>query len=344
MAGARDYLWIALAVGGLFGVLWVLTGSWPPAVTVQSNSMMHVNVSEYQRGEGDVRAEGVGFGRMGTIDPGDLVLVDSVDDPDQIQTFASAGVQRYGAPGDALVFKRTGTATDLTVIHRAMTYVGVEGEGRNVTYTVEWTDAWDEPPEDLASCTREPTYVCTFDSRGVLLPELGVYECPDTSPPQSGGLGAPRCADPRPKPFLGPGFITKGDNEATNPVADQSPPRRGQEALNPQPVAMQQVEGVARGELPALGLLKVAFSGSEIHNADIQYHNYFVRVGNMVAPIDVWAVAFGELVVLSTAPLLITVGRQLWDARDEERVPELSVLQEAAERERPAATSNPEGR
>lgn len=332
MAGARDYVYIALAVGLVFGALFAITGSWPPVVTVQSNSMMHVNESEYGSGSGDTRAEDVGFGRLGTIDPGDLVLVDSVDDPDEIQTFANAEDERYGHPGDVLVFQRTGTGTDLTVIHRAMAYVETDGEDRNRTYTVEWTDEWRPPPEDLATCEREPVHTCTFGAEGVFIPELGVYECPPGGPPQAGGLGEDRCPDPQPKPFLGPGFLTQGDNAATNPGADQAPPRTGEAALNPQPVAMQQVEGVARGELPALGLLKVAFSGTEIHNAEIQDHDYYVRIGNVVAPVDLWVIAVVEIGVLSASPIATTILRQWWEGRHEERVPELSALRRAARR------------
>jgi len=330
VAGARDYIYIALAVGAVFGALFLLTGSWPPVVTVQSNSMMHVDADEYRSGEGDTRPEDVGFGRLGTIDPGDLVLVDAVDDAEAIQTFAGADEGRYGSDGDVLVFKRTGTGVDLTVIHRAMTYVEPDGEGENRTYTVEWTDEWDEPPESLATCEREPEYTCTFGARGVSIPEIGVYECPSTGQPQTGGLGQQRCQDREPKPFLGPGFITKGDNEATNPTADQAPAGPGQTPLNDQPVAMQQVQGVARGELPALGVLKVAFSGSEIHNADVQSHPYFLRIGNMVAPADIWGVAFVELVAISASPIVTTIARHWWEGRDEERSPELSALRQAA--------------
>lgn len=329
MGGFRDYVYIALAVGLVFGSLYALTGSWPPVVTVQSNSMMHVNDTEYRSGEGDTRAQGVGFGRLGTIDPGDLVLVDSVDDAEDVATYARGDVHRYGAPGDVLVFQHTGTGTDLTVIHRAMAWVEADGEGGNRTYTVEWTEEWRQPPADLATCSRTPEYVCTFDERGVFIPEIGVFECGEGDA-RSGGLGTADCPNPRPKPFLGSGFLTKGDNNVTNAGADQSPPGRGQKALNPQPVVMEQVEGVARGELPALGLLKTAFSGTEIYNADIQHHDYFLRIGNIVAPIDLWALAIGQVAAISASPVVTTIGRQWWEGRHEERVPELSALRRAA--------------
>jgi signal peptidase I len=330
VAGARDYAYIALAVGVVFGALYLLTGTWPPVMTVQSNSMMHVNATEYNAGQGDTRNANVSFGRPGTIDPGDMVLVDEVDGPEDIQTFANASDGSYGKDGDVLVFKRTGTGPDLTVIHRAMSYVETDGEGRNRTYTVQWTDEWLLPPEELATCSREPTFTCTFDERGVFLPELGIYECPAGGPARSGGLGGDRCPNPTPKPFLGPGFITKGDNDATNPGADQAPTGRGESALNPQPVAMEQVVGVAHGEIPALGVLKVAFSGTQIHNADIQGHDYYLRLGNMVAPVDIWVLALAEVGVLSATPLATTIVRQWWNGRDEERVPELDALRRAA--------------
>lgn len=335
MAELRDYVYIALAVGVGFGGLYVVTGSWPPVVAVQSNSMMHVNATEYSFGEGDTRAEGVGFGRLGTLDPGDLVLVDGVDSLDEVDTYAGSDGESYGRPGDVVVFRHVGQGADLTVMHRAMAKVTVDGEGTNRTYTVQWTDEWSPPPEQLATCSREPEYTCTFDARGVFLPEIGVYECPSGSgPSRSGGLGSQRCANPQPKPFLGPGLLTKGDNVVTNSGADQAPPRRGQKALNPQPVALEQIRGVARGEVPALGLFKVAFSGSEIHNSRIGEHPYYLRIGNMVAPVDLWVLALGEVGLLSGTPVAVTIGRQLWEGRGRDRAPELATLRSAARERR----------
>lgn len=300
----KDFLYITLAVGALFGALWVYTGVWPPMVTVQSNSMMHVDPQEYQRGDGDTLGEDVGFGRLGTLDPGDLVLIKDVERSSEIATFAHPDGTSYGQPGDVIAFSAQADGRDFTVIHRAITHVTVRTEPE-VRYIVDWTDRWTEPQG--AQCARDPAYTCVFNQTGVTIPEMGLFN----------------------QPLAHSGFLTKGDNVASNPGIDQAPARRGQDALKPNPVQLEEIRGTAEGELPALGLLKLAFTGETILNAEIQDHDYYLRVGNMVAPFDLWIVLVLELVAFSAAPFLWTVGRDAWRGRDAERGPELSVLQEA---------------
>lgn len=313
----RDFVYIALAVGALFGGLYLYTGVWPPVVVVESNSMMHVDAQEYNQHTGKAYGEGVGFGRLGTLDPGDLVLIKEVDGFEEIETFAHSRATHYGDRGDVIAFQATG-GEQPTVVHRAMTFVRVSGEGRNLTYTVDWTNEWPEP--DDADCFRDPEYVCRFGIGGVTIEPLGIVD----------------------QRFLGPGIITQGDNAATNPGADQSRTGDQATALNPQPVVTQQITGVVRGELPAIGLLKLAFSGDTVLNAQIQEHPYFLRIGNMVAPVDLWLLLLGEIATLSAAPVLFAIGRNVWAGRDVERVEELSVLREAWRDARSRAGSPPQ--
>ena len=58
---------VAISIGMVVAILsglWAYTGSWPPLVVVESNSMIH---SEQ--------------GEVGSIDAGDLVLVNSLEGP-----------------------------------------------------------------------------------------------------------------------------------------------------------------------------------------------------------------------------------------------------------------------
>lgn len=300
----RDFLYIALAVGAIFGALFLYTGVWPPVVVVESNSMMHVDAREYQDNAGTTFGEDVGFGRLGTVDPGDLVMIKDVDSFAEIETFAHGDQRNYGMRGDVIAFQATGGGGGLTVVHRAMTYVQVQGQGENLTYIVDWTNRWPEP--ETAECAREPAYVCKFGPRGVTIEPLDIVD----------------------KRFLGPGLITKGDNVATNPGADQARLAEGREGLNPQPVVMKQIKGTVHHELPGIGLLKLAFTGDTVLNSQAQDHPYFLRIGNMVAPVDLWLVLLGEIVALAAAPVVFAVGRGLWRARTMERSEELSVLQE----------------
>ena len=76
---------VAISIGMVIAILsglWAYTGSWPPLVVVESNSMIH---SEQ--------------GEVGSIDAGDLVLVNSPQKTDQIVTYVESiqeGNQFYG--------------------------------------------------------------------------------------------------------------------------------------------------------------------------------------------------------------------------------------------------------
>lgn len=158
----KDLAFALAVVAGLVLAVFALTGTWPPVVVVESGSMMH---------------DGTAFGRVGTIDPGDLVFVVAVDDPGDVTPAALArlddGPSRYGAFGDVIIF-RTGGGT--AVIHRAMAWVDVtvaeDGEPR---YTVEGYGV--------------------RDARSITIPELGLS---DYRPDRAGFLtqgDANRAAD-----------------------------------------------------------------------------------------------------------------------------------------------------
>ncbi|MCH1540497.1 MAG: S26 family signal peptidase [Candidatus Poseidonia sp.] len=103
---------ICLAVGmiaSLIGALYIHTGSMPPLVVVESSSMIHEK-------EGEV----------GSIDAGDLVLVH--DHPaDTVVTFAEAtdsshpsfGYQQHGMEGDVIIYEKNGEI-GTPIIHRAI--------------------------------------------------------------------------------------------------------------------------------------------------------------------------------------------------------------------------------
>ncbi len=301
----KDLVYIALGVGALFGALYLYTGVWPPVVVVETNSMMHVDPDEYRQGEGTAMDENISFGRMGTLDPGDLVLLHEVDSPDDVDTFANPDGDSFGDPGDVIAYRAIIDGRPVLILHRALTFVEVDEVDDETRYTVEWTPAWTEPED--AQCARQPIYRCTFEDASITIPEEGTFN-----------LGVSRS-----------GFLTKGDNQATNPGVDQAPPGQGTPALKPEPVTVDEIQGKAQAEVPALGLVKLAFGGQTILNAEMQEHPYFLRIGNMVAPTDLWMVAAGQLVAISASPLVVTIARNVWSAREIERSDELSVLSEA---------------
>lgn len=301
---ARDFLYIALGVGAVFGLLFAYAGVWPPVFAVETGSMMHVDRVEWFSGQGDTRDDDTGFGRVGTLDPGDLVLIKSIDGPSDVTTYAQADEEAdYGDKGEVIAFRLQVDERERTILHRAMTYVSIEPRGDGVQYRVQWTEDWQEQGD----CVQTPTYICTFGTEGVTIRELGING----------------------RAFTQEGFITKGDNVASNPGADQSDPASPTEdPLAPEPIRVASVVGEAQGEIPAIGLLKVALSGQTIKNAEMQDHAYWLRIGNVVSPLDLWGLVLIELVAFVTAPILVTMTRDFFSQPKRTVTGELSVLEE----------------
>lgn len=237
----------SIAVGGVVGLLLVLTlytGTWPPLVVVESGSMMHP-------------AE-AGYGHLGTIDPGDLVLVKDLDEPGEVELFVDGARDRYGRSGDVIVFHPDGDRRRTPIIHRAMTYVTVEGG--ECTYV-----GADGAPRSCAGGFGD-------DARTFGL-EPGYR--PDHS-----------------------GFITLGDNNAQ---ADQ--------AAGVDPVRVDWVAGKARGEVPWIGLLKLAFGG-RVNQPTAP--DDWVRVGNALAPQDLWVMLVVTLAAIFALPVGVESGLRRW--------------------------------
>jgi signal peptidase len=106
----------------MIGGLWLYSGqSFPkssPLAVVESGSMIH---------------EQSLFGRIGTIDPGDIIIVKKSD---QIKTWAGErslkGSKRYGGWGDVVVYSPNGNGTATPIIHRAYCWVEVSENGYQV--------------------------------------------------------------------------------------------------------------------------------------------------------------------------------------------------------------------
>ena len=211
----------------VLSILWGFTGQpvgRSPIVVVESGSMMHCSNGFVPYGRDcDTR-----FARLGTIDPGDLILVKDVDGPGDVDTRAGEGRSHYGRPGDVIVFRPDGLTSAqgrTPVIHRALFYLQVNDDG---TFTIA---------------------------------ELGLSHVRDLDDPRIQELGlsagyASTVRDDRLDPFCGPagpgrsGFITRGDN---NPAADQG----AHTGIANCPVQAEWILGEARGEIPWLGLVKL---------------------------------------------------------------------------------------
>lgn len=300
----RDLLIAGVVVGGILLALFLYTGNWPPPVVVESNSMMHVDPDEYNCvgsragptcDPGSTRADGVPFGRFGTIDPGDLVLVKKIDHASDVETFADGGGEHYGLSGEVIVYYTRGERESTPIIHRAMTYVDrQEQPDGDATYTVTWSAQW-AVPDSASSCDLDASGqgTCTFGDDGVEIDELGIKS---------------------PRRFQHSGFITKGDNVVGNFAADQ---RLSSPRLPSEPVRVGWIQGVARGELPWFGLIKLALTGP-LKNAEVASHDYYWVLGSMAAPKDLWTMLFVGLGVVGLAPVGIDYAIHRYTSREGE--------------------------
>jgi signal peptidase len=183
----REVLVGALLIALLLVVLFTATGqrfpSGSPVVVVTSGSMMHCTNGHPPLGRDCTPTS---YGRVGAIDPGDLVFVRHVSAAEDVATKAQGKSSTYGDFGDVVVYHRNGSGTATPIIHRALFYLQVNADG---TYSVpelgiDHAERLDQPAAtSLAGCTIQ------------------------------GGLG-------RPLVPTDSGFITRGDN---NPFADQCP-------------------------------------------------------------------------------------------------------------------------
>jgi signal peptidase len=98
----RDLLWVAGVVGGIALALFLICGTWPALVAVESESMVpHMNV-------------------------GDLIIVVQKDRFGLLQTQEeglASGRQTFGDYGDVIVYRPNGAGTTHPIIHRAIRFV-----------------------------------------------------------------------------------------------------------------------------------------------------------------------------------------------------------------------------
>ncbi|UCD13853.1 MAG: S26 family signal peptidase [Thermoplasmatales archaeon] len=202
----RDVFVAVLAVLVVLLVLWAYTGQWfaAPMVAIESGSMEHNNSP---------------FGRLGTIDAGDMVLVQKVYTKDDLIThggnFGGASEKEdpsnffYGDWGDVVIYKPLGREDVSQIIHRLMCWVDVNTEGET-TYTIAEYGVLNET--------------------SINIPELGL-----------------RNSKPS---WEHSGYLTKGDN---NKVIDQI------SDICPQPIKIGWISGKARLEIPWLGTINLFF-------------------------------------------------------------------------------------
>ncbi|MES2155643.1 MAG: hypothetical protein V4510_10955 [bacterium] len=182
----REVLFGILAIVLLVALLYGLTGQsiagGYPVVVVTSGSMMHCTNPVERHDLGNL-CDPETYGRVGTIDPGDLVFVRHVSDPNDVSTKAAGGAWHYGGSGDVIVYRPNGDTRPTPIIHRALFWLQVNSGGSVIA-------------------RESPTGQPITDLQAELL-----AGCSSSSLRHDGGPDAS-------------GFITRGDN---NGAADQCP-------------------------------------------------------------------------------------------------------------------------
>jgi signal peptidase len=246
---ARDFLWVIVIVGCIALALYLICGTWPAIVTVESGSMEpHMNI-------------------------GDLVVVVQQDRFGPIQTWEDAhatGYQKFGDYGDVIIYRPDGVtdfwasigllplSSQHPIIHRAMTWV--DAGSPQPSYLNPY-DGKVTPAEYIPLATSNSTTYGYY----LLYPE-------NQTPPENISENAEGLAFNTANenyflpeqyvvqnqgyiqysaPAVNSGYITKGDN---NPVSDE-----GYLTVNNNqtidPVEKNWVVGKALFTIPLVGLL-----------------------------------------------------------------------------------------
>ncbi|MCJ7570882.1 MAG: S26 family signal peptidase [Candidatus Thermoplasmatota archaeon] len=215
---ARDVIVALLFVFIILLALWTYTGQWfgAPLVAIESSSMQHLNEP---------------FGRIGTINAGDMVLLVKVNSKNDVIPYSISNNYNYGKKGDVVIYHPDGNLDVDQIIHRAMCWIEVETEGSNTFYTIEKYDI-------IKQNASEPLYI----------PECGIWN-PSTN--KSVILDGKKGHYQK---FTHSGFITKGDNPLTNVLCDQIG------GISNQPVKVDWISGKASGELPWIGTINLLFN------------------------------------------------------------------------------------
>ena len=270
---ARELGSALLVVSAVFMLTWVYTGNWPPMVVIESGSMEHDDNPLYPE---------PGFTHIGAIDTGDLVLVKSAGRDDIVTYLAGKqqGYERYGDYGDVIIYYKNGL--------RGVCSAGASlDEAECNRQDGEWTPA-------TPVIHRAMAWVEVRDNGSYYLPEVDMEFA-------NGKLVLAEIGLPPGAPLTGitqSGYITKGDSTG-NRHPDQLTHRDLLGQLV-QPVEPGDIVGMARGELPWFGLIKLKLTQPENYAA---------------APEECRQMLLISLVTVIIGPFVIQRGWEQWGPR-----------------------------
>lgn len=261
----RELVLAAGMISLLVLAMWAHTGSMPPLVVVESNSMQH-NAG----------------GEVGTIDAGDLVLVHSPDD-NQIISFAEAsdenspyyGYKSLGMEGDVIIYERNGETESTPIIHRALFKIEIgdsqpENSENKCDTGVHWNNVcvntWTVPGTDQIKVEK---INLIFDGE-----QVGKYSCGGTAAQHGSIWYSVENYTP-----MNPGYITLGDNNDCNDDQAVFEFAQGLNSIHSgmiRPVQEEWVIGISGAEIPWLGTVKLMVSGGDSPGVSQVPSNSFV--------------------------------------------------------------------
>ncbi len=270
---ARELGSALAVVSAVFMLTWAYTGNWPPMVVIESGSMEHDDNPLYPE---------PGFTHIGAIDTGDLVLVKSAERSDIVTYLAGKqqGYERYGDYGDVIIYYKNGL--------RGVCSAGASlDEAECNRQDGEWTPA-------TPVIHRAMAWVEVRDNGSYYLPEVDMEFANGTLVLAEIGLppGAPLTG------ITQSGYITKGDS-----TGNRHPDQLTHHDLlgqSVQPVQPGDIVGMARGELPWFGLIKLKLTQPENYAA---------------APEECRQMLFISLVTVIAGPFVIQRGWEQWGPR-----------------------------
>ncbi|UCC92949.1 MAG: S26 family signal peptidase [Thermoplasmata archaeon] len=231
MALVQDVVVALVVVAIVLGSLYVYGGRWPPMVVVESESMQHDDELSF----------------ISVIDTGDLTLVRTLENAGRPTTWVEGretGYQTYSEFGDVIIYHKNGQGLTTPIIHRAIVRIVYNEVGGG--FDVPTLD----PPVENA--------VDSFTIEGFRSYHNGRLEIIDLKIDVRTILNNFNAAGVEPHG----GIITKGDH---NREVDQyslpawSGPGPAPPGLSRlvEPVLDGWIVGVARGEIPWFGLIKL---------------------------------------------------------------------------------------
>jgi len=308
----REILLAAGMIFVLYGSLVLMTGSSPPMVVVESQSMMADDESH-----------------VGIIDPGDIILV---TDPEKrsVVTYAEAvesggQYQEYsthGMPGDVIIYKKNG-GNDTPVIHRAILFALA-----NQTTAVENDGTCSQGELDelfVASDGSIGACILTWDVKGTSIMNVSSismnltgYSC------QSHGYLMIQDWIPEHE-----GFLTSGDNPRTNGCTIDQLTATGYSGSGPHyfglrdefgnpvtAVRPQWVSGLAGPEVPWFGIVKLAASNNSSQVTSDAWTSLILAVVVLLSSVMITEKAMTR--IIASAPELSSSINQSVNYRNQE--------------------------